>query len=337
MTTSGISAASVSMKKLNSSGQALFFASVVESAATHYESTASESTGGELDEDALKQLWRRIQQYPLLTSAQEVDLAKRIESGDKKAFDQMVESNLRLVANIARKCRRFAGNSLQLSDLIQEGTFGLTRAVKKFDYRKGYKFSTYASYWIRQAVMRSIAEQGRCVRLPVHMAESISRADRARAALTQELHRPPTKAELASHLQISEKKVQDMFERVNEPMSLDSVMGEEEESVLADFIEDYNALAPDENASLQALREELQLAMSYLTPREQEVITLRYGLDNGQTRTFDQVGEELQLTRERIRQIEKSAINRLRDIGPLQETAQQYGYRSRCGHTVAVA
>src|SRR5687768_11455689 len=160
-----------------------------------------------LDEDSLKLWWRRVQQYPLLSGAQEVELAKRIEAGDMAAFNEMVECNLRLVANIARKCRRFAGSSLTLADLIQEGSMGLIRAVKKFDYRKGYKFSTYASYWIRQAVMRSIAEQGRSIRLPVHMVESVSRTDRARANLTQEMQRTPTKSEIASHLSLAEHKV----------------------------------------------------------------------------------------------------------------------------------
>ncbi|HEX8833086.1 MAG TPA: sigma-70 family RNA polymerase sigma factor, partial [Abditibacteriaceae bacterium] len=164
--------------------------------------------GGEaFDEDSLKMWWKRIHQYPLLSAEREVYLAKAIEQGDMQAFNEMVESNLRLVGSIARKCRRYAGQSLSLADLIQEGSLGLIRAVKKFDYRKGYKFSTYASYWIRQAVMRSIDEQSRSIRLPVHMVESVSRTERARNVLTQELQRPPTERELATHLKISESKV----------------------------------------------------------------------------------------------------------------------------------
>jgi RNA polymerase primary sigma factor len=307
---------------------------VAETAGDH---GAHGSVGGDLDEDSLKLWWRRIQQFPLLSSAQEVELAKRIEQGDPDAFNKMVECNLRLVANIARKCRRFAGNTLQLCDLIQEGSVGLIRAVKKFDYRKGYKFSTYASYWIRQAVMRSIAEQGRSIRLPVHMVESVSRTDRARASLTQELQRPPSRQELADNLQLGEGRVQEIMERMSEPMSLDVAVGDEDDSVLMDFIEDYNAAAPEDHASHMALRDEINKAMEYLSEREVEVLSLRYGLNGGQSRTLDEVGYAMHLTRERIRQIEKSALKRLRHLSPLQETAQAHTFRSRCGHTGAVA
>jgi RNA polymerase primary sigma factor len=306
------------------------------------EMLANENAGaanvvGDLDEDSLKLWWRRIQQYPLLSSAQEVELAQRIEQGDEDAFRQMVESNLRLVANIARKCRRFAGSALQLSDLIQEGSVGLIRAVKKFDYRKGFKFSTYASYWIRQAVMRSIAEQGRSIRLPVHMVESVSRADRVRAMLTQELQRPPSRQELADYLCVKEHKVQELMDRMSEPMSLDVSVGDEDDSVLMDFIEDFNAPAPEESAAHVALREEIEKALEFLTPREVEVLSLRYGLNGTPGRTLDEVGFEMHLTRERIRQIEKTALKRLRHFAPLQETAQSYARYSRCGHTGAVA
>lgn len=275
-----------------------------------------------LDEDSLKLWWRRVQQYPLLSGAREVELAKRIEAGDPIAFNEMVEANLRLVANIARKCRRFAGPSLTLADLIQEGSLGLIRAVKKFDYRKGYKFSTYASYWIRQAVMRSIAEQGRSIRLPVHMVESVSRTDRARAHLTQEMQRPPTKQEIASHLSLAEHKVQDIMDKMNEPMSLDIAVGDEEDSALVDFIEDQRCDSPAEYAAQLALREEIERAFDSLPEREAEVLSLRYGLDgSGQVRTLDEVGVQLKLTRERIRQIEKMALKRLKRFTPLQETA----------------
>ena len=276
-----------------------------------------------VEEDSLKQWWRRIQQYPLLTMEGEVELAKRIETGDMEAFNQMVECNLRLVGNIARRCRRFAGTSLSLADLVQEGSLGLIRAVKKFDYRKGYKFSTYASYWIRQSVMRGIAEQGRSIRLPVHMVESVSRADRARVLLTQELQRPPTKHELATHLETTVVKVQEMMEKMSEPMSLDVHLSDEDESVLSDMIEDCNAASPAESASRAALREEIEKAFACLTLREAEVLSLRFGLDgSGQARTLDEVGLHLCLTRERIRQIEKMALKRLRHWSPLQETAQ---------------
>ena len=275
-----------------------------------------------LDEDSLKLWWRRVQQYPLLSGAQEVELAKRIEAGDQLAYNEMVECNLRLVANIARKCRRFAGSSLTLADLIQEGSMGLIRAVKKFDYRKGYKFSTYASYWIRQAVMRSIAEQGRSIRLPVHMVESVSRTDRARANLTQEMQRPPTKQELASHLELTENKVQDILEKMTEPMSLDINVIEEEESALVDFIEDCKSISPADHASHIALREEIERAFGGLPHREAQVLSLRYGLDGSPARTLDEVGMQMHLTRERIRQIEKMALKRLKRCQPLQETAQ---------------
>jgi RNA polymerase primary sigma factor len=282
-----------------------------------------------IEEDSLRQWWRRAQQYPLLSSEREIDLARRIEQGDDEAFNEMVECNLRLVANIARKCRRFAGSSLTLADLIQEGCVGLIRAVKKFDHHKGYKFSTYASYWIRQAVMRSIAEQGRSIRLPVHMVESVSRTDRARCSLTQELERPPTKHELAMHLKIDEGKVQDIMDRMSEPMSLDVSVGDDADSALLDLVEDGNVVSPQDHVSHQALREEIQRAFACLTEREAAVLSLRYGLDDsGQARTLDEVGARLCLTRERIRQIEKIALKRLKRFAPLQETAQHFAPHS---------
>lgn len=287
-----------------------------------------------VEEDSLKLWWRRVQQYPLLTQQREVELSKRVEAGDLAAFHEMVECNLRLVGNIARRCRRYAGSGLSLADLIQEGSVGLIRAVRKFDYRKGYKFSTYASYWIRQSVMRCIAEQGRSIRLPVHIVESVSRTDRARVLLTQELQRPPTKQELALHLEISEGKVQDMMERLSEPMSLDIHVSDEEDSVLSDMIEDYNTPGPDEWASRTALREEILRAFDCLSTREAEVLSLRFGLDgSGQSRTLDEVGLQLRLTRERIRQIEKMALKRLRHLAPLLETAQSSSSQQRTRFT----
>lgn len=309
------------------------------------EGSVSSGRGGDylFEEDSLKLWWRRVQQSPLLTGEGEVALAKRIEQGDAAAFQQMVECNLRLVGNIARKCRRFAGPSLSLADLIQEGSLGLIRAVKKFDYRKGYKFSTYASYWIRQAVMRSIAEQGRSIRLPVHMVESVSRADRARAHLTQELERPPTKQELADHMEVSPHKVEDIIDKIPEPMSLDIHVGDEEDSVLADMIQDFGSLSPSDCALRVALREEIDRAFSHLSEREAEVLCLRYGLDgSGQFRTLDEVGLQMHLTRERIRQIEKMALKRLKRFAPLQETVQmppvsQRAQFSSSGHTKLIA
>ncbi len=295
-------------------------------------STPGMSRDDFFDEDSMKLWWRRAQQHPLLSRSREVELAKLVEAGCSFAFDEMVEANLRLVANIARKCRRYAGNSLTLADLIQEGSVGLIRAVQKFDYRKGYKFSTYASYWIRQAVMRAIAEQGRTVRLPVHIVESVSRADRARAQLTQEMHRDPTKREIADHLCVSEKKVQDIMDKMGEPMSLDLNVGEEDDAVLMDFIEDQLAPSPMETVLHSALRQEIERAFDCLPQREAEVLALRYGLDgSGQVRTLDEVGMQLRLTRERIRQIEKTALRRLKHDAPLQETAEHQTFFSHNG------
>ncbi|HEX8237354.1 MAG TPA: sigma-70 family RNA polymerase sigma factor [Abditibacteriaceae bacterium] len=301
-----------------------------EASADAAELTHGTRLGGDvLEEDSLKMWWRRIHQYPLLTAEREIELAKRIEQDDEAARVEMINSNLRLVGSIARKCRRHAGNALSLADLIQEGSFGLMKAVRKYDYRKGFKFSTYASYWIRQAVMRSIDEQSRSIRLPVHMVESVSRTDRARATLTQELHRPPTERELADHLKISENKVQDITDKVNEPISLDMAMGDEEDSVLVDFIEDKSAPSPVDCASRAALREELERSFDCLSARETEVLRLRYGMDGtGHQRTLDEVGAMLGLTRERIRQIEKVAIKRLKRLGPLRDTAHGSGIGS---------
>jgi len=294
---------------------------------TNHEATATPSDDL-LAEDSLKAWWRYIHRIPLLTAQEEVDLAKRVERGDEEAFRRMVEANLRLVGNIARKCRRFAGQSLTLADLVQEGNVGLIRAVKKFDYRKGYKFSTYASYWIRQAIMRAIAEQGRSIRLPVHMVESVSKASKAAAVLIQELGRAPSLTELALELGISEDKTQEIIEKIPEPVSLDMPVGEEEDSILLDFIEDKVGTSPLDAAQLSALRDEIERALSALTPREQEILRLRYGLDSGYPRTLDEVGTHFGLTRERIRQIEKMALKKLRRSQPLRETASHVIRRS---------
>lgn len=281
-----------------------------------------------VDEDSLKIWWKRVHTYPLLSSEREIALAKLIEAGDESAVEEMIECNLRLVASIARKCKKSAG-PLSLADLVQEGSLGLIRAVHKFDYRKGYKFSTYASYWIRQAILRSIDEQSRAIRLPVYMLESASRAERARISLTQELQRVPTDGELARHLRTTTQKVQELYDRVPEPMSLDACVSEDDDSTLSDFIEDTNATSPFDSAVRSALREELLRAFECLSVREVEVLSLRYGLgERSHARTLDEVGVLLNLTRERIRQIEKIALKRLKRSSTLRETARDYSYSS---------
>ena len=281
-----------------------------------------------VDEDSLKMWWKRVHTYPLLSSQQEIALARRIVQGDESAVREMVECNLRLVASIARKCKKAAG-PLSLADLVQEGSIGLIRAVYKFDGAKGYKFSTYACYWIRQAILRAIDEQSRAIRLPVYMLESSSRAERARVALTQELQRVPTDREVARQLRVSTHKVQEMGQRAPEPISLDSYVGEDEESTLSDFIEDVNAPSPVDCATRTALREELERAFACLNEREIEVLNLRYGLGHdGHARTLDEVGTLMNLTRERIRQIEKLAFKRLKRSAALRETARDYAFSS---------
>jgi len=294
-------------------------------AASDVVSQESDFCLGAVEEDSLKLWWKRATHYPLLSGEREIELAKRIEAGDTAAFDEMVECNLRLVGAIARKCRRYGGQ-MTLADLIQEGSLGLMRAVEKFDHRKGFKFSTYASYWIRQAVQRAIDEQSRSIRLPVHISESMTKSDRARAILTQELERPPSNREIANYLRISESKMQDLSRRACEPISLDICLGDTDDSNLADFIPDHSAPSPLDCATRAALREEIERAFCHLTPREAEVLCLRYGFDeNGSARTLDEVGAELKLTRERIRQIERSALKRLQRSNALRETVHHEG------------
>lgn len=271
--------------------------------------------------DALKLWWRHVLQYPLLTPAREVELAKRVEAGDQLAYQEMVESNLRLVANIARKSLRFAGHILSLEDLIQEGCLGLMRAVQKFDYRRGYKFSTYASYWIRQSIFRSVADHGRSIRLPVHMVESISQTDRARTILTQQLHRQPSNGELSAYMSVSEKKVKDIVNCVSDPVSLDITVSEEEDTTLLDLIEDVHTQNVAEQASFLALGGELAKALDTLSEREAKVLSLHFGLNGNAPLTLFEVGQRLGLTRERIRQIEKDALRQLKTIPSLVETA----------------
>lgn len=269
--------------------------------------------------------WKCVNSYPLLSAQREVELARRIEAGDLQAEQEMIECNLRLVASIARRCRRGTGG-MSLADLVQEGSLGLIRAVHKFDYRKGYKFSTYASYWVRQAILRAVDEQSHSIRVPVYVLESIGRAERARTTLTQELHRSPTFCELATHLQVPQNKLERMGECPLEPMSLNAAVSDDEDSTLSDFIPDPGAPSPIDCAMRASLREELQRAFKCLSEREVEVLSLRYGMDDGgHARTLDEVGALLNLTRERIRQIEKSALKRLKQSQSLRETASDCG------------
>ncbi len=280
-----------------------------------------------VEEDSLKSWWKRVHQYPLLSSEREVDLSRRIANGEHEAEWEMIECNLRLVASIARKCRKGNGGLLSLADLVQEGSLGLIRAVHKFDGSKGYKFSTYASYWIRQAILRAIDEQSRSIRLPVYVLDAVSKTERARVVLTQELHRAPTSREMAMYLHIAPQKLQEMNERIAEPMSLDISFGEDDDSTLGDYVEDKYTPSPVDCAMRASLRDELRQAFKCLNEREAEVLSLRYGLDDGgHARTLDEVGALVHLTRERIRQIEKVALKRLQHSAALRETACDYGH-----------
>ena len=278
------------------------------------------------EEDSLRMWWKCVNSYPLLSARREVELAKRIEAGDLRAEQEMIECNLRLVASIARRCLRGPSGALSLADLVQEGSVGLIRAVHKFDYRKGYKFSTYASYWVRQAILRAIDEQSHSIRVPVYVLESAGKTERARTTLTQKLHRPPTSSELATHLQMPQNKVDRLSDRAAEPLSLDCAVSDDEDSTLSDFIPDMNAPSPVDCAMRTSLREELQRAFQCLSEREVDVLSLRYGMDEGgHARTLDEVGALLNLTRERIRQVEKSALKRLKQSQSLRETASDCG------------
>lgn len=274
-------------------------------------------------EDSLGAWWRQVRRTSLLTAAEEVRLAKRIEKGDRAAFEQMIEANLRLVGDIARKFLRFAGPSLTLADLIQEGNVGLIRAVKKFDHRKGFKFSTYASFWIRQAVVRGIAEQSRSIRLPVHVVESVGQANKAYAILHQKLGRTPTVSELSLELGWREDQIRAFVERTEEPVSLDTPMGDKQDGcTLADFVEDRSCESPSNGATNFVLRLELDRAFSaVLTEREREVLRLRYGLTGMTPKTLEEVGKHFRLTRERARQIEAVALKKLRQNAEPQATA----------------
>lgn len=260
-------------------------------------------------DDPVRMYLKEIGRVPLLTAEEEVELAKRIEQGDEAARRRLTEANLRLVVSIAKK---YVGRGMLFLDLIQEGNLGLIKAVEKFDYRKGYKFSTYATWWIRQSITRAIADQARTIRIPVHMVETINKLIRASRQLLQELGREPTPEEIAEEMDLDVEKVREIMKVAQEPVSLETPIGEEEDSHLGDFIEDQDALAPAESASAILLREQLESVLDTLSDREQKVLKLRFGLEDGRTRTLEEVGREFGVTRERIRQIEAKALRKLR-------------------------
>ena len=260
-------------------------------------------------EDPVRMYLKEIGNVPLLTTEQEVELAKRVEAGDEEAKKQLTEANLRLVVSIAKK---YLGRGMPFLDLIQEGNMGLMKAVDKFDYTKGYKFSTYATWWIRQAITRGIADTGRTIRVPVHMVETINKTLRMTRTLLQELGREPTPEEVAERLNVSVSRVREVLKISRDPVSLDTPIGEEDDSHLGDFIEDDSALSPADSAAFSMLRAELATALESLTDRERQVVKLRFGLEDGRARTLEEVGKEFNVTRERIRQIEAKALRKLR-------------------------
>lgn len=259
--------------------------------------------------DPVRMYLKEIGKIPLLTSEEETEVAKCLAEGDEAAHNKMVEANLRLVVSIAR---RYVGRGLPFLDLIQEGNLGLIKAVGKFDYTKGYKFSTYATWWIRQSISRAIADHARTIRIPVHMVETINRVSRAQHELLQELGRDPSSEEIAQRLHISNEKVEEILRVAQEPISLETPVGEEDNSHLGDFIQDEDASEPADVASYAMLREQLAGVLKTLTPREEKVLCLRYGLIDGKMHTLEEVGDEFEVTRERIRQIEAKALRKLR-------------------------
>jgi RNA polymerase primary sigma factor len=260
-------------------------------------------------DDPVRMYLKEIGKVPLLSPDEEISLAQRIEDGDQVAKKKLAEANLRLVVSIAK---RYVGRGMQFLDLIQEGNLGLIKAVEKFDYRKGYKFSTYATWWIRQAITRAIADQARTIRIPVHMVETINKLIRVSRQLLQELGREPQAEEIAKIMEMPVDKVREIMKIAQEPVSLETPIGEEEDSHLGDFIPDDDAPAPAEAAAFTMLKEQLINVLDTLTPREEKVLRLRFGLDDGRARTLEEVGKEFNVTRERIRQIEAKALRKLR-------------------------
>lgn len=260
-------------------------------------------------EDPVRMYLKEIGKVPLLTADEEVDLAKRMADGDEDAKKRLAEANLRLVVSIAK---RYVGRGMLFLDLIQEGNLGLIKAVEKFDYHKGFKFSTYATWWIRQAITRAIADQARTIRIPVHMVETINKLIRVSRQLLQELGREPTPEEIAAQLDMPVERVREILKISQEPVSLETPIGEEEDSHLGDFIQDDNVPVPADAAAFTMLKEQLEDVLSTLTDREQKVLRLRFGLDDGRARTLEEVGKEFNVTRERIRQIEAKALRKLR-------------------------
>ena len=260
-------------------------------------------------EDPVRMYLKEIGKVPLLSAEEEIELAKRMENGDQEAKKRLAEANLRLVVSIAK---RYVGRGMLFLDLIQEGNLGLIKAVEKFDYRKGYKFSTYATWWIRQAITRAIADQARTIRIPVHMVETINKLIRVSRQLLQELGREPTPEEISEEMGMPVDRVREILKISQEPVSLETPIGEEEDSHLGDFIQDDNVPVPAEAASFTLLREQLVEVLGTLTEREQKVLRLRFGLDDGRARTLEEVGKEFNVTRERIRQIEAKALRKLR-------------------------
>ena len=260
-------------------------------------------------EDPVRMYLKEIGKVPLLSAEEEIELAKRMELGDQEAKKRLAEANLRLVVSIAK---RYVGRGMLFLDLIQEGNLGLIKAVEKFDYRKGYKFSTYATWWIRQAITRAIADQARTIRIPVHMVETINKLIRVSRQLLQELGREPTPEEIAAEMKMPVERVREILKISQEPVSLETPIGEEEDSHLGDFIQDDNVPVPADAAAFTLLKEQLEEVLGTLTEREQKVLTLRFGLEDGRARTLEEVGKEFNVTRERIRQIEAKALRKLR-------------------------
>ena len=277
---------------------------------TDEDATTAPSYLDDISDDSVRLYLREIGKIPLLSPEEELELAKKVKSGDKRAKDKMAEANMRLVVSIAK---RYSGRGLDFLDLIQEGNTGLLRAVEKFDPDKGFKFSTYATWWIRQAITRAIADQARTIRIPVHMVETINKLLRTQRRLTQELNREPTIEELAAEMEMEPEKIEYVMKIKQDITSLDAnVRDDDDDSVLGDFIEDEEAQSPEEAATTQLLKEQVKDMLSVLTEREQKILKMRFGLEDGKSHTLEEVGQEFSVTRERIRQIEAKALSKLR-------------------------